>query len=163
MSSGDRAAFVIATGFGAGFAPIAPGTIGALEGVAIFLAVRALEPGALTLFFLLIIINIALFLLGVWASSRTCRMLGVSDPSQIVVDEISGQMISLTPLVLLSSLSFVGLLIGFVLFRVFDIFKPYPIRRLEQLHGGLGVMADDALAGVYAAALLWCVQLFVLR
>jgi phosphatidylglycerophosphatase A len=163
MSLSDRAAFIIATGFGAGFVPIAPGTIGALEGAAIFLTVRALELGAVTSVFSLIILNIALFLLGVWASSRTCRVIGVSDPSQIVVDEISGQMISLTPLALLPSLSFVGLLIGFALFRVFDIFKPYPIRRLEQLHGGLGVMADDALAGVYAAVLLWCVQIFVLR
>jgi phosphatidylglycerophosphatase A len=72
-------------------------------------------------------------------------------------------MISLTPLALLPSLSLAGLLIGFVLFRVFDIFKPYPIRRLEQLHGGLGVMADDALAGIYAAVLLWGLQIFVLR
>jgi phosphatidylglycerophosphatase A len=163
MSFGDRTAFVIATGFGAGLVPIAPGTIGALEGAAIFLAVRALDPGDVTSFFWLTIINIALFILGVWASDRTCRVIGVSDPSQIVVDEISGQLISLTPLALLSSFSLVGLLIGFVLFRVFDIFKPYPIRRLEQLHGGLGVMADDALAGAYAAVLLWCVQLLVLR
>jgi phosphatidylglycerophosphatase A len=163
MSAADRSAYVLATGFGAGFVPIAPGTVGALEGVALFLAIRALELGEVTSFFVIVILNIALFFLGVWASSRTCGVIGVSDPSQIVIDEISGQMISLTPLALLPSISVVGLLAGFFLFRLFDIFKPYPIRKLERLHGGLGVMADDALAGIYSAVLLLCGQLLFLR
>jgi len=163
MSVGDRVAYAIATGFGAGFVPIAPGTVGALEGVAIYLGIRALGFAELNLLVGLIILNIGLFLLGVWASTTTCRVIGVADPHQIVVDEISGQLISLMPLSLLPSLSFAGLIIGFVLFRLFDIFKPYPIRKLEHLPGGLGVMADDALAGIYAAVLLWCGQLFFLR
>jgi|SRR5215831_16163139 len=163
MSAGDRAAYAIATGLGAGFFPVAPGTVGALEGIAIFLAVRALDFREVTLFVALVTLNIGLFLLGVWASNKACGVIGVADPGQIVIDEISGQLISLTPLALLSSFSITGLIIGFVLFRIFDIFKPYPIRRLERLPGGLGVMADDALAGIYAAVLLWCSQLLVLR
>jgi phosphatidylglycerophosphatase A len=156
MSAGERAAYAIATGFGAGFVPVAPGTVGALEGIAIYVGVRALGVGELNLFVGLIILNIGLFLLGVWASSKTCGVIGIADPHQIVVDEISGQLISLTPLGLLPSLSLAGLIIGFVLFRL-------PIRKLERLPGGLGVMADDALAGTYAAVLLWCGQLFFLR
>lgn len=163
MSAGDRAAYWMATGFGAGFAPVAPGTVGALEGIVIYLAVRAFGFGQLTLFLGFIILNIGLFILGVWASIKTCGVIGTSDPHQIVIDEISGQLISLTPLVLLPSLSIPGLIIGFLLFRAFDIFKPYPIRKLERLPGGLGVMADDALAGIYSAVLLWCSQLLFLR
>jgi len=163
MSAGDRAAYLIATGLGAGFVPVAPGTVGAIEGIAIYLAVRALVFGPLTIFLGLIILNIGLFLLGVWASSKTCGVIGTADPHQIVVDEVSGQLIALTPLALLPSLSLPGLIIGFALFRAFDIFKPYPIRRLERLPKGYGVMADDALAGIYAAVLLWCGQLLFLR
>jgi len=163
MSAVERAAYVIATGFGAGFVPVAPGTVGALEGIGLYLAVRALGLGELVFFVGLVILNIGLFLLGVWASSKTCGVIGVADPHQIVVDEISGQLISLTPLALLPSSSFAELIVGFVLFRLFDIFKPYPIRKLERLPGGLGVMADDALAGIYAAVLLLCGQVYFLR
>ena len=135
--------------------PIAPGTAGALEGVAIYLAINALHLGPASSLFVLAIINIALFGVGVWASNRTCEITGLKDPRLVVIDEVSGQLISLTPLALLPSLSIVGVVIGFLLFRVFDIFKPYPIRRLEKLPGGLGVMADDTLAGIYASVLLW--------
>jgi len=68
---------------------------------------------------------------------------------------VSGQLIALMPLALWPSFSITMVIIAFLLFRMFDIFKPYPIRKLERLHGGLGVMADDTLAGIYAAALLW--------
>lgn len=139
--------------------PIAPGTLGALEGVAIYVGIHLLNPGQSTSLSVLAIINIVLFALGVWASNRTCEKTGIKDPGIIVIDEVSGQFISLMPLALLPSLSIVGIAIGFVLFRLFDIFKPYPIRQLERLPGGLGVMADDALAGVYAAILVWvCVH-----
>ena len=134
---------------------MAPGTVGALEGVTIYLAVHAVQLGQSPSLLVLIIINVVLFAIGVWASNRTCEMTGVGDPSSIVIDEVSGQLIALTPLVLLRSFSIPALVIGFVLFRLFDIFKPYPIRKLERLHGGLGVMADDALAGVYAAVPVW--------
>jgi phosphatidylglycerophosphatase A len=110
-------------------------------------------PGATERFVVLLLLNIAIFALGVWASSRTCRMTGLDDPSRIVVDEISGQLISLAPLAFAPST--LGVIAAFALFRLFDIFKPYPIRKLEALHGGLGVMADDALAGIYSALLIW--------
>ena len=155
ITASNRVAYALATGLGAGFTPIAPGTAGALEGVAIYLAIHALHLGHLAPLFVLVVINVILFAVGVWASNRTCAMTGVKDPRLIVIDEVSGQLISLTPLVLLPSFSITAVVIGFLLFRLFDIFKPYPIRKLERLHGGLGVMADDALAGVYAAVLLW--------
>ena len=159
ITASNRVAYALATGLGAGFTPIAPGTAGALEGVAIYLAIHALHLGHLAPLFVLVVINVILFAVGVWASNRTCAMTGVKDPRLIVIDEVSGQLISLTPLVLLPSFSITAVVIGFLFFRLFDIFKPYPIRKLERLHGGLGVMADDALAGVYAAVLLWLTHL----
>jgi len=155
ITASDRVAYALATGLGAGFMPIAPGTAGALEGVVIYLAIHALHLGQSASLFVLAIINVILFAVGVWASNRTCAMTGAKDPRLIVIDEVSGQLISLTPLVLFPSFSITAVVIGFLLFRLFDIFKPYPIRKLERLHRGLGVMADDALAGVYAALLVW--------
>jgi phosphatidylglycerophosphatase A len=151
----DSTAYALAIGLGAGLAPIAPGTVGSLEGVVIFLAVIALHLGLSASFLLLVILNVAVFAVGVWASTRTCEITGLKDPHLVVIDEVSGQLIALTPLALWPPLSIAGLIAGFTLFRLFDIFKPYPIRKLEHLHAGLGVMADDALAGIYAAALLW--------
>ena len=159
ITASDRVAYALATGLGAGFTPIAPGTAGALEGVAIYLAIHALHLGQSSSLFVLAVINLVLFGVGVWASNRTCAMTGVKDPRLIVIDEVSGQLICLTPLALLQSFSIKAVAIGFLLFRLFDIYKPYPIRKLERLHGGLGVMADDAFAGVYAAVLLWLTHL----
>jgi len=153
-SAADRVAYALATGLGAGFTPIAPGTVGSAEGVAIFLAILAIHLEQASLMIVLAIINVVIFVIGVWASTRTCEITGLKDPRLVVIDEVSGQLISLTPLAFFP-LSVVGVVAGFLLFRVFDIFKPYPIRKLERLHAGLGVMADDVLAGVYAAALLW--------
>jgi phosphatidylglycerophosphatase A len=150
----DRVAQALATGLGAGLVPVAPGTFGALEGVAIYLAIQAMDLGRSSSLLVLVILNAVLLGVGVWASSRSCEITGVEDAHSIVIDEVSGQLITLTPLSLLSS-SIPGVVVGFLLFRFFDIFKPYPIRKLERLHGGLGVMADDALAGVYAAGVLW--------
>lgn len=155
----DRIGYLLATGLGAGFMPVAPGTAGSVEGVAIFLLIHALHLGPGSSTFALVIINVCLFAIGVWASSRACLVTGLKDPQLVVIDEVSGQLIALTPLALLPSLSIVSVLIGFLLFRLFDIFKPFPIRKLEQLPGGFGVMADDALAGGYAAVLLWLANL----
>ena len=163
INAGDRVAYALATGLGAGFTPVAPGTAGALEGVAIYLAVYAFHLGQTSSLIALAGINFVVFGAGVWASNRTCEVTRLKDPRLIVVDEISGQLISLTPLVLLSSFSLIGLIIAFLLFRLFDIFKPYPIRKLEHLRGGLGVMADDVLAGIYAAVLVsLCIRFHVL-
>ena len=139
---------------GAGFVPVAPGTAGALEGIGICLAIQAFQAGP-SYVFAFVVITVALLAAGVWASNRVCEITGLADAHSIVIDEVSGQMIALAPLMLMPHISIRGIVVGFLLFRFFDIFKPYPIRRLEQLHGGLGVMADDALAGVYAGLVLW--------
>jgi phosphatidylglycerophosphatase A len=97
--------------------------------------------------------GLLLFALGVWASNRACKISGLKDPGEIVIDEVSGQLIGIAPLALAPSIA--GAVLAFLLFRMFDIFKPYPIGRLERLPSGLGVMSDDALAGVYTAALVW--------
>ena len=155
----DRTAYALATGLGAGLVPIAPGTVGSLEGLAMFLAALAFHLAPLPSLFILAILNAAVFIGGVWASSRTCEITGLKDPGIIVIDEVSGQLIALTPLALWPAFSVAAVVIGFLLFRLFDIFKPYPIRQLEHLPAGLGVMADDVLAGIYAAVLLWLVHL----
>jgi len=147
-------AYALATGLGAGFAPIAPGTVGSAEGVVIFVAIFAIHLGQASLVIVLTIINVVIFVIGVWASTRTCELTGLKDPRLVVIDEVSGQLITLAPFAFFP-LSIVGIVAGFLLFRLFDIFKPYPIRKLERLHAGLGVMADDVLAGIYAAAVLW--------
>jgi phosphatidylglycerophosphatase A len=154
----DRLAYLTATGFGAGFAPKAPGTFGALEGVGLFLLTLALRLPPEQHFMLLVGLNILLFAAGVWASKRTCEISNLEDPSQVVVDEISGQLIALTPLAFGSSTALV--ILGFILFRLFDITKPYPIRKLEHLPNGFGVMLDDVLAGVFAAVIVWLVTYF---
>lgn len=154
LTATDRLAYWIANGLGAGLAPIAPGTFGAAEGVVIFLVTNALiGHRSLVHLVLLIALNIVVFALGVWAANRTCELCKLKDPGVIVIDEISGQLIAVTPLVFAPSI--LGIIASFLLFRFFDIFKPYPIRRLERLPGGLGVVADDVLAGIYAAMLLW--------
>jgi phosphatidylglycerophosphatase A len=155
----DRLAYWIANGVGAGLAPIAPGTFGAAEGVAIFLITNAkLGHSPMMHLALLVALNVLVFALGVWAANRTCEICGLKDPGVIVIDEVSGQLIAITPLALAPSPA--GIIAAFLLFRFFDIFKPYPIRKLERLPGGLGVMADDALAGIYAAILMGAAVMF---
>jgi phosphatidylglycerophosphatase A len=153
----DRLGYTIATGAGAGLAPVAPGTFGAAEGVVLFVIIRAILKNYLALapawsLLSFAIINVALYAIGVWSSGRAIKVTGLKDPGLVVIDEVSGQLIALTPLVVAPSLA--GVFVAFLLFRFFDIFKPYPIRKLEHFRAGFGVMADDALAGVYAAALV---------
>lgn len=158
LSLNERAGYWVATGAGAGHMPVAPGTFGAAEGVVLFFIINALANNRLALrsvwsVLLLTIINVALFSIGVWSSNRAIDATGIKDPGVVVIDEISGQLIALTPLIVAPSPA--GIIVAFLLFRFFDIFKPYPINKLEHLNRGFGVMADDALAGVYAAALVW--------
>ena len=141
----DRIAHGLATGLGAGYGPIAPGTWGSLPGLALaWLVERRL--GGWGVAGLAAIVA----LVGTWAADRTARRLGEDDPQRIVVDEIAGQLVTLcflpaTPQVLLT---------GFVLFRVLDVVKPWPASRLEDLPGGSGIMADDLMAGLYANLIL---------
>ena len=162
----DRLAYIIATGAGAGLIPIAPGTFGSVEGVAIFVVLWAAIPNSAATEavitpagyrLLTVVVNLVLFGVGVWASGRVARLLRTEDPGRVVIDEISGQMIALTPL--LSGPTWPSVLLGFILFRAFDIIKPYPISRLERLPGGWGIMADDAGAGILAGVILVIVRL----
>jgi phosphatidylglycerophosphatase A len=98
-------------------------------------------------------ITVVIAVVGVWAADRTATFLRTKDPQCVVVDEVSGQL--LTYVAALAPLNWKYLLLGFILFRAFDIWKPFPARQAESLPGGLGIMADDWMAGVYAALGLW--------
>jgi phosphatidylglycerophosphatase A len=163
-TAGDYVALTIAT-CGVGYLPIAPGTIGSLVGIGLYLAVSGglyqffaanaargrlnllyvFTPQLATMLLLIFVVSIA----GIWAATRAEKATQKKDPSIVVIDEVAGQMIAL-----LSGPFWIhtwwSILSAFVLFRLFDIWKPYPIRRLEALESGLGIMADDLLAGVYA-------------
>ncbi len=195
-----RLALAIATAFGAGYLPKAPGTFGSLVGIAVAVLTHPVS--------LIVIIGLLLFhgglgidlpmfrghaapvlllipslaalaivgLLGVWSCSRVADYAGVKDPQYVVIDEVSGMHLTLVLAIMpvglptgllpadeatvfglysaFSLLNWKYLLLGFILFRVFDIWKPWPIRRLEKLPGGWGIMADDWMAGIYAAILL---------
>ncbi len=91
-----------------------------------------------------------MFVVGSWGGNVAERHFGRSDPGQVVIDEVMGMLITL----FLNPVGWLGALAGFLLFRIFDVIKPYPANRLEQLHGGIGVMADDAMAAVYANLVL---------
>ncbi|CAN5694867.1 MAG: phosphatidylglycerophosphatase A [Pyrinomonadaceae bacterium] len=165
-SAKDYLALAIAT-CGVGYLPIAPGTWGSLVGVGIyllwqFLTLRLIQliflPSSLVRFLswpIFIAVQLVLItlitLVGIWAASRTEELLGRKDPGKVVIDEVAGQLIALLPLVPRLDPGWLGILSAFLLFRLFDIVKPYPARRLEGLESGLGIMADDIVAGAYAA------------
>lgn len=132
-----------------GFFPIAPGTAGSLAALVVFAFVRWVGLPAFELAMI-----VAVLAIGVWASSGTEAALGRKDPGVVVIDEVLGMLITLA----LLPLSIAGIVVGFLIFRVLDVIKPYPAARLEHLHGGLGIMADDAVAGIYShLALRLCV------
>ncbi|HJY85719.1 MAG TPA: phosphatidylglycerophosphatase A [Candidatus Acidoferrales bacterium] len=186
-----RVALLVATAFGLGYLPKAPGTWGSLGGAALALspwwlfmlcrrcAVLWSGPADPVLLFegLLTLITAAV---GLWAASRAAEFFGAQDPPKVVIDEVSGQQITLVlggfwPGIHMAAASFgnrhplgIGLLaagpnwkyllLGLILFRVFDIWKPFPVRQAESLPGGWGIMADDWLAAIYAALGLWLVR-----
>ena len=138
------AVFIASFGY-VGYFPIAPGTAGSLAALALFAFIRwigvpMIELGAI----------VAVFAIGVWAASGTEAALGRKDPGIVVIDEVLGMLITLA----LLPVSIPGVIAGFLLFRVFDVIKPYPAAQLEHLHGGLGIMADDAVAGLYSYLVL---------
>ncbi len=149
---------IIATFFGAGYAPFAPGTVGALFGCGFlyFFEYFNIISFYQSPIILLIIILIAT-ILGIISTNKLIPTWG-KDPSKVVIDEAVGIWVSM----LFIPFNWINLLIAFVLFRFFDIAKPLGIRKLENLHGGIGVMADDILAGVYSNILLQIIITFVL-
>jgi phosphatidylglycerophosphatase A len=135
-------AHFIALGFGSGLAPKAPGTFGTLAAVALYWLLALVLPPLAIAF-----LAIPLFFLGVWACDVTGRHLGAQDHGAMVWDEI----VAFLPLAALASASLLLQLVAFLLFRLFDIWKPFPIRQVEaRVKGGLGVMVDDLIAAAYA-------------
>ena len=132
-------ALAVATAFGIGYVPVASGTFGSAAGLALW----AVLPAAPIVQAIAIAV---LFAAGAWSGSVAERHFGRTDPGEVVVDEVMGMLVTL----FLTGVGWVGALAGFFLFRIFDIVKPFPARRLERLHGGVGVMADDAMAAMYA-------------
>ena len=162
----DYLALAIAT-CGVGYLPLAPGTWGSLVGIGVYVLVRG---AAMKFFFTAfagrnfnllhiyygviafeLVAVFAIALVGTWAATRTERLSARKDPGKVVIDEVAGQFIALIPVPFVLGAAWWTAILAFVLFRFFDIVKPYPARRLESLEGGLGIMADDVVAGVYAA------------
>ncbi|MCA1561895.1 MAG: phosphatidylglycerophosphatase A [Acidobacteria bacterium] len=136
-----RLAIFVATVGYCGYSPIAPGTAGSAVGLVVYLLVwwtrsPVVEVGLI----------VGLFAAGVWAGTTAERYFGGIDPGPVVIDEVMGMLVTLAFIPVTAA----GALAGFVLFRIFDVIKPFPAGRLERLHGGFGVMADDAMAAVYA-------------
>ncbi len=143
-----------ATGFGSGFVPKAPGTAGAAVGLVMLMGLNHLWPAlfpplaiADSLIYLLFILVFTL--IGVWSADNLAHEWG-KDPSRVVIDEMVGIWITF----ILVPLTWSHLIMGFIFFRVFDIYKTAGVRRMEELRGGWGVMMDDVLAGVYACAMM---------
>lgn len=151
---------LIATSFGAGFLPIAPGTWGALVGIILWLPLYVLTPGTTAL---IITISAILFftIAGTWASSISEKYWG-KDPVAACVDETVGQLISLLPLCGgPDETPWWLIIVSLALFRFFDIFKPFGIRKMESFPGGFGMMADDILAAIYSALILEAIILMI--
>ena len=136
-----RLAVFIATVGYCGYFPFAPGTVGSAAGLVFYALVWWTQSPIVE-----VAMIAALFAAGVWAGTTAERYFGGVDPGPIVIDEVVGMLITLAFI----PVGWSGVLAGFFLFRVFDVIKPFPAGRLEALHGGLGVMADDAMAAVYA-------------
>jgi len=198
-SRAPRLALLIATGFGLGYLPKAPGTWGSLSALLLFWGTDVIQrrmladpprssgsvaDWAFAVYWPHILLVIFVAIVGLWSAQIAARSHETRDPQWIVVDEISGQLITFllylwpVPVAILSMLPkserlfvvnsdmiYLGgeanwqyLLAGFILFRVFDIWKPWPVRAAEKLPGGWGIMADDWVAGIYAALCLWLLR-----
>lgn len=146
MSWFNRCIVFCGVGFGSGLAPKAPGTFGsafALLFVPIWLSLG---------FNLSLIVMIIMSLVGIYICGQTAKVIDVHDDGRIVWDEFAGQSITFLPLIYLQQMNWMWVIIGFILFRIFDVWKPWPIRVIDrQVHGGFGIMLDDIIAGVWAA------------
>jgi phosphatidylglycerophosphatase A len=143
----------ISQGAYAGRFPFAPGTAGTVVGVLLYLGMKDLSPGRYLAVCVLVI------LAGMWAAGHAEIILGRKDSPSIVIDEIAGFLTAM----FMAPPGWFFILAGFLLFRVFDILKPWPLRRMEKLHGGLGVMLDDVGAGVYTNIVLQFAAVLISR
>ncbi len=141
-------ALIIGTFFGTGFIPPCPGTWGTIGGALFYFFFLRTLPS-----FYKILLFILVFILGVWASGILVQRFQKKDPDQVVIDEVLGIWITL-----FFAHSFFSLLAGIILFRIFDIWKPLGIKKVERAHNGLGIMLDDVLAGFYSLILLLSLQ-----
>ena len=132
-------ALALATAVGIGYVPVAPGTFGSMAG----LVAWALIPAHPTFQAVTIVV---LFGAGAWSASAAEKHFNQADPGPVVIDEVMGMLLTLY----MNPVGWTGALAGFLLFRFLDVVKPYPANRLERLPGGVGIMADDAMAAVYA-------------
>ena len=139
-SAGRLATFVATFGY-IGYVPVAPGTAGSFGGLAVYGLVRLIDNDYLEVSLLMMVVVV-----GIWASSVTERRFNRTDPGLIVIDEVAGMLMTL----LWIQVTWVGALVAFLAFRVFDIFKPFPARWAERLPEGWGVMTDDLVAAAYA-------------
>ncbi len=139
-----RLGVLIASVGGVGYAPIAPGTAGSAVGIGVYLLTRGWSPLAQ------IVLLLVITAVGIWASTEGARHFQKKDPGHVVVDEVAGQLLTL----LLTGAGWAGAAVGFLVFRLLDIVKPWPANRLEALPGGWGVMADDLMVGVYGCVLM---------
>jgi phosphatidylglycerophosphatase A len=139
-----RVSRLLATGFGSGYSPFAPGTAGSALGLLLFWPLARLP------LIFQIGVTLLVFVVGVYVASDVARRTGIEDPGIVVIDEVVGQWISLLALPLVPWTA----IAGFLLFRILDVVKPWPARDFERLPRGWGVMADDVMAGIYANGLL---------
>ena len=146
----NKIVLLLSTWFGTGLIPPVPGTMGTLGAIPLVIlfsfAGNLIQP-LLIIFFVVI---------SIWAADRRSKLLNHEDPSQVVIDEVAGFLVTF----LFLPLTWKNLIIGFALFRLFDIFKPFPIRKLERLKGGLGIVMDDLMAGVYTNLCLRLILFF---
>lgn len=156
MSWIDRCIVFCGVGFGSGLLPKAPGTFGsafALLFIPLWLCF-GFYPSLLSIFVMSVI--------GIFICGHTAKVLNVHDDGRIVWDEFAGQSITLLPLIYFQQLSLFWILIGFILFRIFDVWKPWPIRVIDrQVDGGFGIMLDDLIAGLWAAICILCFFIFL--
>jgi phosphatidylglycerophosphatase A len=136
-------ALALSTVLGIGYVRVAPGTFGSAAGLLLWWLIphAGLFP---------IVTAVVLFVVGSWSGSIAERHFNATDPGYVVIDEVLGMIVTL----LFNPVGWIGAFLGFLLFRVADIVKPFPARRLEALHGGVGIMADDAAAAVYSNIVL---------
>lgn len=135
-----KIALILGTWFGSGLAPVAPGTFGTLAAAPLVALSAILSPLASALFLII------MTLVAIWASQVVQNLLERVDPSEVVIDEVAGFLLTM----LFIPLSWGTFAVGFVLFRILDIWKPWPAKAAERLHGGLGIVLDDLVAGLYA-------------
>ena len=143
-SVSQRWSLALATFFGAGYSPVAPGTAGSLAAIPLIVLLRATPT------WVELAAGVLLCLAGVRSATVTERLLGSEDPGPVVIDEVVGMLVTMFAV----PLTWSAVAAGFFAFRIMDIVKPFPARRFERLGGGLGIMADDVAAGVYANLVL---------